>query len=96
MNSIKIYHRCGGCGKKEVFINSGKFRVNSNGKYVDVWLIYRCRKCKHSWNLSIYERTRTTKIPREEYELFLDNDESLAEEYGNDIGFLKKNHAEFK
>lgn len=28
---IETYHRCGGCGKKQEFVNSGKFRVNANG-----------------------------------------------------------------
>lgn len=37
--SIKVYHRCGRCEKKQVFINSGKFRVNDNGNRVDVRLI---------------------------------------------------------
>ncbi|WP_322169633.1 DUF1062 domain-containing protein [Acutalibacter caecimuris] len=26
----------------------GKFRVNANGRRLDVWLIYRCEKCGHS------------------------------------------------
>ena len=47
-NGIRVFHRCGGCGKKQEFLNSGKFRVNANGNKVDVWLIYRCKKCKHS------------------------------------------------
>ncbi|MBQ8325875.1 MAG: DUF1062 domain-containing protein [Lachnospiraceae bacterium] len=93
---IKVYHRCGGCGKKKEFVNSGKFRVNANGKAVDVWLIYRCIKCKHSWNLTIYERTRPARIPADEYQSFLDNDMELAYEYGNNKEFLKKNNAEFK
>lgn len=96
MSSIKVYHRCGGCGKKQEFVNSGKFRVNANGSRVDVWLIYRCKKCKHSWNLAIYERVRPSRIEREKYELFMDNDSDFAMMYGNDIEFLKRNHAEFK
>lgn len=87
LDSIKVYHRCGGCGKKQAFINSGKFRVNANGNRVDVWLIYRCKKCKHSWNLAIYERMRPSKIKKDDYE--------LASKYGNDIDFLKRNNAEF-
>ncbi len=70
--------------------------MNANGNLVDVWLIYRCKKCRHSWNLSIYERVKPLKIPPEEYELFIGNDYNLASEYGNDISFLKRNHAEFK
>lgn len=95
-DTIKVYHRCGGCRKKQEFVNSGKFRINANKKSIDVWLIYRCIKCKHSWNLTIYERIRPTKIPADEYEKFLDNDMELAYEYGNDKEFLKKNNADFK
>ena len=95
-DGIKVYHRCGGCGKKQEFVNSKKFRVNANGNNIDVWLIYRCKKCKHSWNLTIYERKNPNKIPTDLYELFLSNDENTAILYGNDIGFLKQNKAEFK
>ena len=70
--------------------------MNANGNKVDVWFIYRCKKCKHSWNLTIYERTKPSRIDREEYELFLENDSLLAEKYGNNIEFLKNNNAELK
>ena len=75
-------------------MNSGKFRVNANGKSVDVWLIYRCEKCKHSWNLTIYERTKPGKIPTELFEAFLENDNETALAYGRDIDFLRRNNAE--
>ena len=91
-----MYFRCGGCGKKQEFINSYKFRVNANGKSVDVWLIYRCKKCKHPKNLTIYERTRPGKIPQDMYESFLSNNMDTAMEYGNNIEFLKRNNAEFE
>ncbi|MDD6441091.1 MAG: DUF1062 domain-containing protein [bacterium] len=96
VNSVRIFHRCGGCGKKQEFVNSGKFRVNANGNRVDVWLIYRCKKCKHSWNLTIYERIKPSKIVPEDYERFMENDYDLALKYGNDIDFLKRNNAELK
>lgn len=94
--TIRVYHRCGGCGKKQEFLNSGKFRVNANGNNVDVWLIYRCRKCKHSWNLTIYERTKPGRIPTALFEAFQANDAETAAAYGRNIEFLKKNNAEFK
>ena len=94
--SIRVCHRCGGCGKKQEFVNSGKFRVNANGSKVDVWLIYRCKKCKHSWNLTVFERISPSKIPPELYALILANDEDTALRYGNDPAFLKRNHAERK
>ena len=93
---IRVYRRCGGCGKKQEFLNSGKFRVNANGNKVDVWLIYRCKKCKHSWNLTIYNRTKPGKIPAKLFEAFQTNDAETAAAYGRDIDFLKKNNAEIK
>ena len=92
----QVFHRCGGCGQKREFINSGKFRVNANGNKINVWLIYRCKKCKHTWNLTIYERVNPDKIPPELYELFLENDEDTAYQYGYDKEFLKKNKAELR
>lgn len=77
------------------FVNTGKFRVNANGDRIDVWLIYQCEKCKHSLNLTVYERTKPNRISREEYQLFLDNDMALAAKYGNDKAFLKRNRVEF-
>ena len=67
-----------------------------HGLTVDVWLIYRCKKCKHSWNLTIYERTRPGKIPSELFEAFQANSADAAAAYGRNFAFLKKNHAEFK
>ena len=96
MSTTRVFHRCGRCGKKQEFVNSRKFRVNANGNRVDVWLIYRCKKCKHTWNLTIYERVKPSKIKQEEFDLFMENDYKLAEKYGNDINFLKRNNAELK
>ncbi|RVC12935.1 DUF1062 domain-containing protein, partial [Mesorhizobium sp. M7A.F.Ca.AU.001.01.1.1] len=33
---------CNRCGTVRAYCSSGKFRVNANGKRIDVWLIYRC------------------------------------------------------
>lgn len=94
INSIKILHKCSGCGKKMHFVNTGRFRVNANGNKVDIWLIYQCVKCKHSLNLTVYERRKPNHIPQEEYRRFLENDEDLALQYGNDKAFLKRNRVE--
>lgn len=95
INTIKVFHKCSGCGKKMHFVNTGKFRVNANGSHVDVWLIYRCVKCKHSLNLTIYERIKPNRISQEQYRQFLENDTDLAYQYGNDKAFLKRNRVEF-
>lgn len=91
--SYKIFRKCGKCGCKKNYINTKRFRVNANGNRVDIWLIYQCEKCKHTYNLPIYERIRPTAIDRQEYELFLANDEELAEIYGVDKQLFAKNKA---
>lgn len=85
----KIIHKCARCGKKMTFISTRRFRVNANKNKLDVWLIYQCKKCKHTLNIPIYERVSPQKIPRELYEGFLDNDQELAIRYGTDAAFLK-------
>lgn len=92
--SFVVIHNCAGCGCKQRFINTRRFRVNANGNRLDVWLIYSCEKCRHTLNLSIYERVDKRKMPPTEYLLFLRNDEVLAEQYGMDYGFFKKNRVE--
>ncbi len=92
--SFKILYSCGGCKRKTQFVNTKRFRVNANGNKLDVWLIYQCEKCKHTKNLTIYERRKPGKILPEEYERFLANDEELAEEYGQDSNFFARNKVE--
>lgn len=85
----RLVHPCGGCKKKQIFVNTGRFRVNANGRRLDIWLIYRCQKCRHTLNIPIYERVSPDKLSRELYGRFLDNDEALAREYGGDRSFFK-------
>lgn len=92
--SYPVLRKCSGCGKKSTYINTKNFRVNANGNRIDVWLIYQCEKCKHTFNLSIYERKRPEEIPKEEYEGFLSNKEELAEYYGKNKMLFLKNRAE--
>lgn len=89
-----IIRRCPKCGKKTEFRNSGKFRVNANGRLIDVWLIYRCGQCETSWNMTIWERTEAGRLEKEEYEGFLQNDPELAEKYGNDRDLFARNKVE--
>ncbi len=92
--SYEVLRKCAKCGKKEHFVNTGCFRVNANGNKVDVWLIYQCKKCKHTCNLTIYERRKPSRISSEEYERFMANDEELALQYGTDKEFFARNRAE--
>lgn len=92
--SFKIIHNCSGCKGKTNYINTEKFRINANGNKLDVWLIYQCEKCKHTYNISIYERQKVSGLSKEEYGLFLENNKELAQEYGRDFQFFTKNKLE--
>lgn len=94
VESFRVIRNCSGCGRKTYFRNTKRFRVNANGNKLDVWLIYQCENCKHTLNLTVYERQRPDLIPAKEYECFLSNDEGLAEEYGKKLPFFQKNKAE--
>jgi hypothetical protein len=76
------------------FVNTYRFRVNANGNRLDIWLIYQCEKCKHTINLTIYERKNPKQIPDDEYSKFLDNNYSLAKDYGMKVPFFQKNKVE--
>lgn len=92
--TFEILRNCAGCGRKTEYCSTGNFRVNANGRKVDVWLIYQCKKCRHTCNLTVYERRNPTTIPQKEYEAFLRNDADLAAAYGRSREFFLKNRAE--
>ena len=92
--SFKILRNCSRCACKTVFHNTNCFRVNANGSKIDVWLIYQCIKCKHTNNLTVYERQRPEAISQQEYNKFLSNSGDLAFKYGTDSQFFARNKVE--
>lgn len=92
-DSFLVIRNCPKCGRKTYFKNTKKFRVNANGNRQDVWLIYQCEECKHTLNISIYERKKVSSIPNEEYQCFLNNDEHFAEIHGKNVKIFRNNKA---
>ncbi|ERK28552.1 DUF1062 domain-containing protein [Clostridium intestinale] len=90
----KVKRICSKCNGKSHYINSGKFRVNANKNNIDVWMIYKCDKCKSTWNMTIHERVKPHEIKRSEYEKFLVNDENLIKEYAFNLRLYSKNKVE--
>lgn len=94
-DSLPIVKRsCPKCNEKTNYINSEKFRINANKNNIDIWLIYKCEKCKSTWNMTIYERIKPCNISKHEYDRFLSNDRELAREYAFNLGIYSKNKAE--
>lgn len=90
-SSPVVRKNCSKCGKKTHFINSKKFRVNANGKNIDIWLIFNCEHCKSNWNMTIHERVNPKSLAPTLYSKFLSNDQALAEEMGSDMKLHVKN-----
>ena len=93
-DSFWVIRSCPKCGRKTHNRNTNKFRINANGNKLDVWLIYHCTECKHTLNIAIYERKKVSSIPKEEYQCFLENDETLAEMYGKRMQLFRTNKAD--
>lgn len=78
IESPRVFRRCGRCEEKRPFLSSEKFRVNSQKRRVDVWLIYRCRECNETWNCEVIERAAPEKIGPEALDRFRKNDAGEA------------------
>ncbi|BCG70089.1 hypothetical protein MesoLj113a_12470 [Mesorhizobium sp. 113-1-2] len=80
---------CNRCGGVKAYRCSGKFRVNANGKRIDVWLIYRCVTCDNSWNFGIFERSNRRDIEPALLQALESNDPGLARRHAFDIVALR-------
>ncbi|MER8489556.1 DUF1062 domain-containing protein [Mesorhizobium australicum] len=80
---------CNRCGFVKAYRCSEKFRVNANGKRIDVWLIYRCVDCDNSWNFGILERCNRRDIAPALLAALESNDPSLVRSHAFDIVALR-------
>ncbi|QVQ52690.1 DUF1062 domain-containing protein [Spiractinospora alimapuensis] len=48
--------RCVDCRSETATTGQGRFRVNANGKLLDVWLLVRCVSCGRTHKLTVHER----------------------------------------
>jgi hypothetical protein len=89
-NTPMIIRHCSKCNKNMPFYCSEKFRINSNGAKVDIWLIYKCEKCDTTWKLTISKGVKPCDLPPGKFEKYINNAAALAWEYAFDRGFLKQ------
>lgn len=94
IEAYRIIRGCAGCGGKASYRSTGNFRINANGNRIDVWLIYQCEKCRHTYNLPIYERVRPAEIPEREYTCLMENDAQMALRLGTDRQLFARCRAE--
>lgn len=80
---------CNRCGGVRPYLCSEKFRVNANGKRIDVWLIYRCVDCDNSWNFAILERRNRRDIEPALLAGLEGNDPALVRHFAFDATALR-------
>ncbi len=86
--------RCGKCKRSTLHYCSEKFRINGQGKNVDVWLIYKCQKCDNTSNVTIHSRINPKLINRDDYYKFQNNDIDAAWKYAFDKETMNRNRIE--
>lgn len=79
---------CGGCGALRPFVPSGCFRVNAQKRRLDVWLVYRCADCHHTWNLEVLARTPASDVDPARLAAFHANDADEARAVAFDVARL--------
>ena len=75
---------CPGCGCERPFVSSGKFRMNANGRRLDVWLIYKCPACGTTWNMEVVARTPVSELSPGRLRAYESNDPAAARAYACD------------
>jgi hypothetical protein len=48
--------RCVACPSGRATLGNGRFRVNANGKLLDVWLLVNCVSCDRTSKLTVHDR----------------------------------------
>ena len=92
-NTPTTKRKCNHCSCDN-FYCSNKFRMNSQKRNTDVWLIYRCVECDSTYNLTILSRTKPELINKNLFLNFSENNEATAWEYAFSLETARKNSIE--
>lgn len=92
-NTPTLKRKCNHCSCNR-FYCSDKFRVNTQKRNIDVWLIYRCVECDSTYNLTLFSRTKPELIKKDLFYKFSENDEDTAREYAFSAEIGRRNNVE--
>jgi hypothetical protein len=70
--------RCAGCRSQSATTGEGRFRVNANGKLLDVWLLARCVSCDRTSKLTVHQRVPLRSLDPAELRGYHVNDPDLV------------------
>jgi hypothetical protein len=85
--SPAVVRRCPRCDVARPFTSTRRFRVNSNGRRLDVWLVYGCARCGSTWNLTVARRVSPAELG-DDLVRFERNDARLARSVASDPALL--------
>lgn len=93
-----VIRHCPHCGTSARYECSHAFRINANQNLLDVWLIYLCQDCGHTWNMDILSRVEARSINKNLYQKFCENSEELVKEYvfSTDVYRINRVAADYK
>lgn len=87
---------CAHCDQFRPFRCHERFRINSQKRKLDVWLIYQCAACGATWNMEIATRVRPQDIAPSQFRAMEANDAALAWYYAFDVPTLRRSGAQIQ
>ena len=84
--------RCVDCRSESATTGAGRFRVNANGKLLDVWLLVRCVLCDRTSKLTVRERAPVRSFNPSELDGYHASDPELVASTLLDPLFARRNH----
>ena len=86
----RFIRRCQCCRCPRRFRCTNKFRLNANGKSIDVWLLFDCCSCGTTAKLPVLERVAVSKIGRARLHAFETNDPCEVTAAAGDATLLRR------
>lgn len=83
--------RCLDCRSEAATVGAGRFRVNANGKLLDVWLLVRCVSCDRTSKLTVLERVPVRSLDPAELHAFENNDPAFVAQVLLDPAVARRN-----
>jgi hypothetical protein len=84
--------RCVDCRSESATTGEGRFRVNANGKLLDVWLLVRCVSCDRTSKLTVRERAPVRSFDPAALDGYHASDPDLVASTLLDPLFASRNH----
>lgn len=79
-----IVKACVSCRRSTHHRPTGKFRVNANGKLLDVWILICCEQCDRTSKIPVHERVHVQALADRRRLMFENNDPAMVRALATD------------